>query len=81
MRYIKEIAHPGLTVGVYVWNNKFIVKIDAGPYEQTYKISEMDVATVEEVEAMLDGPFLATVRTRFAQMNADWQQTRERSEE
>ncbi len=79
MRYVKEIAHPGLKIGLYAWNNKFIVKIEAGPYEQTYKISEMDVATVEETEALLDEPFLASVRARFAQMDADWQQAQERA--
>ncbi len=59
-------------IGLYAWNNKFILKIEAGPYEQTYKVSEMDIATAEEVEALLTEPFLTNVRTRFEEMHKDW---------
>jgi hypothetical protein len=80
MRYLKQIAHPGFVIGVYAWNNKFILKIEAGPYEQTYKVSEMDVSTVEEAEALLDESFLSSVRARFASMDADWQAAQARAE-
>ncbi|MCK8494078.1 hypothetical protein M0L20_19585 [Spirosoma sp. RP8] len=79
MRFVHEIPHPHFRIGLYAWNNKYIVKIEAGPYEQTYKISEMDVTDPDDVPAMLDEPFLATVAQRFAQMDTDWQATGERN--
>lgn len=72
MRYLKDIAHPHLKIGLYAWNSKYIVKIEAGPYEQTYKVAEFDVAGIEEVEALLSETFLVTVANRFQQMDADW---------
>lgn len=75
MRYLKDIAHPQLKIGLYAWNSKYIVKIEAGPYEQTYKVAEFDVTGPDEVESFLSESFLASVVTRFQQMDADWTET------
>lgn len=78
MRFIQDIPHPQFRIGLYAWNGKFIVKIDAGPYEQTYKVSEMDISSAEAVSAMLDALFLNRVAQRFLEMDTDWQATTER---
>lgn len=80
MRYLQEIAHAHFRMGLYAWNNKFIVKIESGPYEQTYKISELDVATPEEALRLLDEAFLRKVDQRFREMAADWQASQQRHE-
>ena len=80
MRFVHDIPHPLFRIGLYAWNGKYIVKIEAGPYEQTYKVSEMDIAGADSVQAMLDEPFLARVARRFQEMDADWQQTGERND-
>ena len=80
MRFIQDIPHPQVKIGVYAWNGKYIVKIEAGPYEQTYKVSEMDISGIDSVHAMLDEPFLTGVIRRFGEMDADWQQTGERND-
>lgn len=80
VRYLKAIPHPQLNIGLYAWNNKYIVKIEAGPYEQTYKISEMDVTDPDEVPSLLDEPFLQQVLKRFQEMDTDWQASMERNE-
>ncbi|MGA0558714.1 hypothetical protein ACO2Q8_18800 [Larkinella sp. VNQ87] len=80
MRYLKEIPHPAFRVGLYAWNNKYLIKIEAGMYEQTYKISEMDVSSPEEVIRLVDEPFLQRVNERFAQMHEDFTKTVERHE-
>ncbi|WP_234733858.1 hypothetical protein [Tellurirhabdus bombi] len=72
MRYIKDIANPIFRIGLYVWNGKYILKIEAGLYEQTYKISEMDVTSEEDVLSLLDEPFLKRVADRFRQMHEDF---------
>ncbi|GAB4017884.1 hypothetical protein EXU85_16140 [Spirosoma sp. KCTC 42546] len=80
MRFVQDIPHPQFRIGLYAWNGKYIVKIEAGPYEQTYKISEMDISDPEAVPTMLDTPFLTRVAQRFQEMDADWQETGERNE-
>jgi len=72
MRYLKDIAHPHLKISLYAWNSKYIVKIEAGPYEQTYKVAEFDVTGIEEVDTLLSPRFLDTVLARFKQMDVDW---------
>ena len=57
-------------------NQKFIVKIEQGTLEQTYKISEMDLTDgVNSVFELLDEEFLKTVGTRFAEMRKDYKET------
>ena len=80
MRYIKEISHPAFRIGLYFWNNKYLIKIEAGLYEQTYKISEMDVSSDEEVIQLLDEPFMLRVNERFGQMHEDFMETLQRHE-
>jgi hypothetical protein len=80
MRFIQDIPHPQFRIGLYAWNGKYILKFDAGLYEQTYKVSEMDVTSVEDVQAMIDTPFLEQVSKRFQEMNTDWQATSERND-
>ena len=80
MRYIKEISHPAFRIGLYFWNNKYLIKIEAGLYEQTYKISEMDVSSDEEVIQLLDETFMQRVNERFGQMHTDFMDTIQRHE-
>ena len=80
MRFVQDIPHPQFRIGLYAWNSKYIVKIEAGPYEQTYKVAELDVSTQEDVLKMLDGAFLGQVAQRFGAMDADWQATGERND-
>lgn len=80
MRFVQDIPHPQFKIGVYAWNGKQIIKIEAGPYEQTYKVSDLDLTGAEGIPAMLDEPFLAGVARRFGEMDADWQATGERND-
>lgn len=80
MRFVEDIPHPHFRIGLYAWNNKYIIKIDAGLYEQTYKVGELDVSDLDAVRAMLDDAFLSRVAGRFREMDADWQATGERNE-
>lgn len=80
MRFVQDIPHPQFRIGLYAWNGKQIVKIEAGPYEQTYKISDMDLSAPDALPALLDDAFLARVTQRFRDMDADWTATQERHE-
>ncbi|GAB3989699.1 hypothetical protein GCM10028807_15170 [Spirosoma daeguense] len=80
MRFVQEIAHPQFRIGLYAWNGKYIVKIEAGPYEQTYKVNEMDLLKPDAVPSLLDEAFLERVTQRFRDMAADWQSTGDRND-
>ena len=81
MRYVKDIPSDFFKIGLYVWNGKYIVKVEAGLYEQTYKVSEMDFVGDEgDVEKLFaDETFLRTIAARFLQMDTDFREAMERS--
>lgn len=70
MRFIKEIPNQAVKISLFAWNSKFIVKFEAGMYEQTYKFSEMDY-TESEIENGLSASFIDAVITRFHAMDKD----------
>ncbi|MCE7039316.1 hypothetical protein [Dyadobacter sp. CY312] len=80
MRYIKDITNSRFKIGVYQWNNKYIIKIENGMYEQTYKIDQYEVANVEEIEKCIDEVFLGVVAKTFDTMEGDFTQTLLRNE-
>jgi len=76
MRIIAELPHPDFKITIFNMNQKFIVKIEKGVLEQSYKIPEMDLTDgVNSVFELLDEAFLLTVATRFAEMNKDFKET------
>lgn len=76
MRYVGDITSTDTyKIGLYTWNGKYIVKVEAGLYEQTYKISELDFFGDESDirKIFTDETFLKTVFARFQQMHNDFQ--------
>lgn len=70
MRYIKDIRNTQYKIGLYQWNGKYIIKIEAGgAFEQVYKIDETDLASPDEIDLLLDQVFMTTVSQRFDQMH------------
>jgi len=80
MRYIKDIINTKYKISLYQWNNKYIVKIESGMYEQTYKIDEYEVSNTEEIEKCIDEVFISSVTERFKLMNNDFTDTLKRNE-
>lgn len=73
MRIIAELPHPEFKISILMMNQKFIIKLEQGSLEQTYKINEMDLTDgVNSVFELLDEPFLKTVGERFLTMRADF---------
>ena len=76
MRIIAELPHPEFKISIFSMNQKFIVKIEKGVFEQSYKIPEMDLTDgVNSVFELLDETFLTTVAVRFVEMNKDFKET------
>jgi len=73
MRLIKEIPNDFCKTTVYSFNNKFIIKLESGNYEQTFKVSELDVSSVDEIEEMLGDTFFKRAMDRFQMMHEDFE--------
>ena len=73
MRIIAELPHPEFKISILNMNQKFIVKIEQGTLEQSYKIAEIDLTDgVNSVFELLDEEFLKSVSARFTEMRKDY---------
>lgn len=72
MRLIKDIPHEKYKIQIFHYNSKYIVKIELGQFEQTFKIGETDVYGIEDVERMISQELLINSLHRFVQMRDDW---------
>jgi hypothetical protein len=70
MRVLFEIPYQAYKVTVFAWNGKFIIKIEQGMLEQTYKVSEFDLAGEEDIKKLLDPQFMEGVQRRFVEMDS-----------
>lgn len=73
MKQLADIPHPACKITLYAWNSKYIVKIEQGMLEQTYKVSELEVLGEDDVREMLSEAFLEKVLHRFEAMQTDWE--------
>lgn len=73
MRLVKEIPHQHYKIQIFQYNGKYIVKIELGQFEQTYKIGELDVFGMEDVEKMISEELLNNALKRFVDMRSDWE--------
>lgn len=72
MRLVKEIPHEKYKIQVHQYNGKYIVKIELGQFEQTYKIGELDISGLDELENMITDKLLSNALKRFIEMRSDW---------
>ena len=73
MRIVKEIPLGNVKATIFSWNGKYLLKFESGSYEQTYKISEMDLTGDEDIVKLLsDEEFLGIVNERFNAMKKDF---------
>ena len=79
MRLVREIAHPDCKITIFSWNNRFLIKLEQGLLEQTYKIPELDLAGEEDLNAILDAEFLHQASQRFLDMGQSLYEARKRT--
>ncbi|WP_300665774.1 hypothetical protein [Fluviicola sp.] len=74
MRVIADIPHSRYKIQIFLYNAKYLVKIELGQFEQTFKIAESDVnGGVEEVKRMVTDQLLRNSLERFLSMRTDWE--------
>lgn len=74
MRIVATVPHPKVKISVFQMNNKYLLKMEAGPYEQTYKIYEDEIQSMEQIQAICNEAFMQTVISRFEAMHADFEE-------
>ncbi|MEB2775504.1 hypothetical protein SYJ56_09300 [Algoriphagus sp. D3-2-R+10] len=68
MRVVKEFIQEDIRISVFSWNNKYIIKFELGPMEQTFKLQETDVLDEADLEIFWTGDFFEKVKMRFKEM-------------
>jgi hypothetical protein len=68
MRVLKEIPTPHYKITLYAWNNRYIIKLEQGLLEQTFKVNEFDVTSEADIEKLLDETFIKAAIERFDDM-------------
>jgi hypothetical protein len=68
MRVVQESSKDGIRLSIFSWNNKYLIKYELGPMEQTFKIPEMDVLDESALQAFFEGDFFDSVKDRFKEM-------------
>jgi hypothetical protein len=74
MRTVTKIDHPKLDISIFLRENKYIVKIVLDQYEQIYRLNQMDVAGMDDMEKLVSEEFLQKVWMRFVDMSKDFKE-------
>ena len=74
MRTIAEIPRPDCRITIFHWNNRYIIKLEAGFLEQTFKVDQFHFSNEEEVTRLVSDGFIAQALQRFEEMNGSLQQ-------
>ncbi len=69
MKVVSEISHPECKITIFYWNNKYLIKLEAGPFEQTFKINEFDLTAESDLKKIVDEDFIQQAIARFADMS------------
>jgi len=73
VRLVKEVPHERYKIQIFNYNAKYIVKIELGDFEQTYKIRETNIDGLDDVENMITQHILSNSLKRFVEMRSDWE--------
>lgn len=76
MRVIHERSQQGCKITFFSWNNRYLIKLEQGLLEQTYKIDQYDVANEEELLRLVDAEFVQHALQRFIEMGTSLHEAR-----
>lgn len=73
MRIIGQIPHPDLNINVFKSGNKFILKFEVGPFEQSYKFLESDkLNSLEDLQNIIQEDLIKNIYSIFDLMNLEY---------
>ncbi|MBT1699360.1 hypothetical protein KK083_20860 [Fulvivirgaceae bacterium PWU4] len=68
MRVIHERTHQGCRITFFAWNNRYIIKLEEGTLEQTFKVDQFDIQNEQELLKLVDAEFVQQAMNRFLEM-------------
>jgi hypothetical protein len=68
MRILNELEFGSCKVTLMTWNNRYIIKLEHGLLEQTFKISQFDVEQESQLLQLLSDRFIQQAMVRFGDM-------------
>lgn len=68
MRIIGEIPHPDCKITLFSWNNRYLIKIEQGLLEQTFKVDQFELTGEKDLISMVNEPFIVEALVRFKSM-------------
>lgn len=68
MRIIDTIPHESMTISIFQMNDKFQVRFEAGPMEQTFKFQLSEIKSLENLKLHINAEFIEKTRARFNDM-------------
>lgn len=71
MRIIGEILHAQCKITIFHWNNKYLIKLERGWVEQTYKVPELEISGEEDIYKIVESEFIAKALVQFETMEAN----------
>lgn len=70
MRILGQIPHPELIITVFKSGNKYILKFETGPFEQSYKFLESEIITgFEAIRLLVNDQLVHEIYRVFDLMN------------
>jgi hypothetical protein len=75
MRIIGEIPHPDCRITLFAWNNRYIIKLEKGYLEQTFKIDQFDLSSEKDLTAIVHEGFIREALARFDAMQESLRNT------
>ena len=78
MRIIGNIPHPTITISIFSMNDKYQVKFEAGPIEQVFKFTHLEVNGIEGIKKIVDEDFLKKINDRFNEMYLSFKEAKQR---
>jgi hypothetical protein len=75
MRIIGEIPHPDCRISLFHWNNRYIIKLERGYLEQTFKIDQFDLSSEKELQLIVNEEFIREAMSRFDAMDQSLQKS------
>lgn len=71
MRNVTEIHHPKCRISVFLWNQKYLIKLEQEGLEQTFKVNQFDITDEAKLKEMINEEFIESAIKRFDEMRSD----------
>jgi hypothetical protein len=79
MRVVGEIPHSDCKITIFSWNNRYLIKLEQGLLEQTFKVHQFDISGESELYRIVDQTFVQEALQRFAEMSLSLRQAMQRA--